>query len=191
MSRKPNLRTFQALSLVALLVLVAIPAQQALAENVRVGGDHGIAAVSLQGGNVSFAPLIGFKELTLTVAGQGHSSISSFRSGETPTFAPVDSQGYSLPDGTYNWEISISPRPEDLELEAFQAGSISADGRTAVAAKARTVPRQWGTFTILNGSLVDSSLKEQEATRTLMAPVAAAPLSDAARRAEHSDQDEN
>lgn len=194
MNETLSLRTFQALLFAALLVLALMPVQQAVAQVAQEAenlGDPKIAEMSLQGGSVSFAPLIGFGQMTLTVAGQGHSSILNFRSGETASFAPVDSKGYSLPDGTYNWEISVSPRPEDLDLRAFRAGSISADGRTSVAASAPSVPRQSGVFTIKNGSLVDSTLREPEPTRTLSAPVAAAPPSAAARRAEQTDHDGN
>lgn len=147
----------------AALVLAALPLQLAAAELVR--GDPNIAALSISAGSVSFAPQVSFEEMTLTVAGGGYSVTRSFRFGQTASFAPVDAEGFQLPDGTYNWELVMSPRARDLDPRAFSSGEVSADGRAFKAAEAPEGQRQSGVFTIKDGLIVDPRRVEPEATR--------------------------
>lgn len=153
------------LPLVAFVVLAALPAQSAGAQDLTIVADAEVAAMAIHGDSVSFSPRVDMEEMTLSVAGGGHFSTQSFRGGQAASFAPVDSQGFQLPDGTYKWELVVSPRPEDLDLRAFTNGTISADGRTIEAAQAPEGRRQSGVFTIKNGVIVDPSGVEPEATR--------------------------
>ncbi|MCP4202238.1 MAG: hypothetical protein GY769_09910 [bacterium] len=189
MNRNRNLKTLWLIPLVALLVLAALPAQSAQAQ--LIGGDQQVATMAIHGGSISFAPKISFEEMTLTVAGRGHVSKQSFRSGETASFAPVDQEGFQLPDGTYKWELVVSPRPQDLNPAAFRSGKVSADGRMMEMAAAPKGQRQFGVFTIKGGVMVDPNLVEAESPRTLGASSIAAPPSAAARAAEHNDRDGN
>lgn len=190
MRGKRRMWTLGMVPLAAFLVLVALPAPPADAQTIGIGGGQEIATMSIHGGSVSFAPRVSFETMTLTVAGGGHRSEEVVRSGQTASFAPVDSEGYALPDGTYKWELAMSPRPQDLNLSAFKTGKISADGRTAELATAPVGQRQSGVFTIKNGVMVDPTQVEAQAPRAIGAPSIAAPPSAAERAAEHRDRDQ-
>lgn len=191
MRRKWNQRTLWVLPLVAFVVLAALPAQPAGAQNIGIGGGGDIATMAIHGGSVSFVPRVSFEEMTLTVAGRGHVSKQSFRGGQTASFAPVDSKGFQLPDGTYKWELTVSPRAQDLNPRAFKNAKVSADGRSVEAAVAPAGQRQSGVFTIKNGALVDPSLIEVQSGRAVGGFQLGEAPSAAARSAEHSDQDGN
>lgn len=187
MSGQLKMRTLWVLPLAALLVLAALPVE---AQPIGLGGGGGdIATMAIHGSSVSFAPRISFDTMTLTVAGKGHVSRQDYSSGQTASFAPVDKEGYALPDGTYKWELVVSPRPQDLNTRAFRNAKVSADGRTVEAAQAPRGQRQSGVFTIKNGAMVNPNLVEAESARAMGAPSAAAPPSAAARAAEHNDRD--
>ncbi len=183
-----TLWTLGTVPLAAFLLLAAVSAQAAQAQPVGVGGGE-IATMSIHGGSVSFAPRVSFETMTLTVAGKGHVSKQVVRSGQTASFAPVDSKGYALPDGTYKWELVVAPRPGSLDPSAFKNGKVSADGRSVEMAEAPRGQRQSGVFTVRNGAMVDTNLVEAESPRAIGAPSAAAPPSAASRAAEHSDRD--
>lgn len=186
MNNNRTLRTLWAIPLVGFLVLAALPANA-----VQPTAEKPIAAVAIHGGSVSFAPQVSFDRMELTVGGQGHTIKQNYRSGESAHFAPVDQEGYALPDGTYKWELVMSPRLKDLRPEAFSNGTVSADGRTATAATAPSGQRQSGVFTIKNGMMVDPNLVEIDAGRgaSKSAPASAEAPSAAARSAEHTDRD--
>lgn len=173
----------------ALAALVALPAAAPAAQ--MIAPDAPIATMAIDGSGVSFAPRGSFEEMTLTVGGQGHYSRQSFGTGEAATYAPVDRDGYQLPDGTYKWELVASPRLEDLNPRAFRNGKISADGRTMEAAAAPRAMKQSGVFTIQNGVMVDPNLIEAASARANAGPGAASPPSAAERAAEHTDRDGN
>lgn len=189
MRGKRKLWTLGMVPLAAFLVLATLPAQPADAQAIGIGGGQEIATMSIHGGSVSFAPRVSFETLTLTVAGKGHRSEQVVRSGQTASYAPVDSKGYALPDGTYKWELVVSPQPGSLSPSAFSNGKVSADGRSSEMAQAPAGQRQSGVFTIKNGVMVDPNLVEAQAPRTIGAPSIAAPPSAAARAAEHADRD--
>ncbi|MFQ5526067.1 MAG: hypothetical protein ACE5GX_07360 [Thermoanaerobaculia bacterium] len=190
MRGKRNLWALGGISLAALLVLMALPALPASAQPIGIGGQSEVATMSIHGGSVSFAPRVNFEEMTLTVSGKGHVSRQVVRSGRTASFAPVDSDGFQLPDGTYKWEIVVSARPQDLNPRAFRNGKVSADGRTMEAAQMPRGQRQSGVFTISNGQIVDANLVEAESPRAIGAPRASAPPSAAARAAEHGNRND-
>ena len=129
--------------------------------------------------------------MTLTVAGRGHVFEQRLSSGQAASFAPIDREGYALPDGTYKWEIVLSSRLQDLEPRALQDGKASPDGRTVEVAEAPRRRKQSGVFSIKNGMLVDPSLIEQESGRAApsLAPEASEAPSAAARTAEQTDRD--
>jgi len=192
MKKNWNQATSWMLPLVAFVASVALPAQPAAAQDLAIDAEAEVVAMAIHGDSVSFSPRVAMEEMTLTVAGGGHFSTQSFRGGQTASFAPIDSQGFQLPDGRYKWELVVSPRPEDLELQAFKNGTISADGRTIEVAQAPEGRRQSGVFTIKNGVIVDPRGVEPEATRSVGAGVSQSEQPSAAERsAEQIDRDGN
>jgi len=182
-------RNLKILWVIPLVCLMALASLTASAQGL--GGEEPTVAVAEHGGSVSFSPRASFDRMTLTVAGQDSVFEQSFKSGQTASFAPVDQEGYALPDGTYKWEIVASRRLEGVK--ALKDGEPSPDGRTVEAAPATRGPRQSGVFTIKGGAIVDSSLVEPESSRAKasLTPEVAGPPSAAARNAEHTDRDDS
>ena len=184
MTNKRNLEALWVIPLVGFLVLAALPA------HAERPADAPVATMSVHGADASFSPM-SFDAMTLTVAGHGHVSVQTARSGQSLSFAPVDDEGYALPDGTYNWEIVTTPDLRSLRASAFSNGKVSADGRTMVAPEAPRGGLQSGVFTVKNGMIVNPDLVEAESSFRVrgMAPVSAELPSPAERRGEHIDQD--
>jgi hypothetical protein len=184
MNRIWNPKTFWVLPFAGILVLAALPA-----EAQRPAAEEGVAAMSVRGGAVSFAPRADVDRMTLTVSGRGHAYSETFDYGQTATFVPVDAEGYALPDGTYNWELVSSPSPRNLRPRAFASGRVSANGRSVEEAKGPQGRLQSGVFTILNGAIVDSSQVEEEGSRFQGRPASNATPSAGERAAEQIDRD--
>ncbi len=153
---------------VVLATLVALPAvsQEARAPEVAdmIAGPGGLA----------WAPRVQFDKLVLTVTGGGHTLTSEFKGG-TPTFAPVDAEGYLLPDGAYNWELTVIPRALDANNHHFSSDQPSVDGRSIKPGTAPEGLVQSGSFTIANGAIVDPGLAE---STSRAAPERDAPAAD-------------
>jgi hypothetical protein len=183
MNQNRNRWTFWMLPVVGFLALMAPPAGAQPAALAQPN----VAAMSIQGGGVSFAPVTGLQPMTLRVQGGDFVSTESVRPGQTAWFAPVDGDGYQLPDGAYNWEIT-----ETAELSRSAVGLSSRDeapahGRSVQAVPAATPGRvQSGTFTIENGVIVDSRLIEAPAARTAVAEIAVSSRSAADEFAERA-----
>ncbi len=154
-----NIRILGAIALVGLWLLASLPAQ------AQAPGQE-VATMAASPGAVTWAPRVSYEKMTLTVAGNGRVMSSVFSRGESPVFSAVDAEGYALPDGTYNWEIRVTPELLRLDTSAFSNGKVSADGRQVEAASAPRGQIQSGVFTIVNGALVDSSLVEPESAPT-------------------------
>lgn len=161
MNRGRNTWLLGAVALIAIGLLAAPPAA------AQPGQDREVVTMAAGPGAVTWAPRISYEEMTLTVAGGGYAFTQVFARGESPSFAPVDAEGHTLPDGTYNWEIRVSPDRLRLDTSAFSNGKVSADGRTMEAPRAPRGEVQSGAFTIKNGAIVDSTLVE---TATKSAP---------------------
>lgn len=141
---------------VLLAALVALPAvAQEAAEAPAV------ATMRTAPGSVSWAPLTSFDKLVLTVQGEEFSSTREFTSGSLH-FAPVDPDGYQLPDGTYNWEIRVIPPALSFNSTVVRGDEISDNGRTHKLGIAPEPLVQSGTFTIADGAIVDPGLIEPE-----------------------------
>ena len=153
-SLESNRRRLWAAVLLAALVALPAVAQEA-AEAPAV------ATMQTAPGSVSWAPLASFDKLVLTVQGGGFSSTREF-SGGSAHFAPVDPEGYQLPDGTYNWELRVIPPPLSFNRTLVRSDEISDNGRTHKLGVAPEPLVQCGTFTIANGAIVDPGLVEPE-----------------------------
>ena len=141
------------LAAVVLAALVALPAVAA-----EIGATK-VADMTAGPGGISWAPRVSFDKLVLTVKGGGHTLTSEFDAG-TVSFVPVDAEGFQLPDGTYNWEISVIPPALDANNHHYRGDQPSADGRSLKAGTAPESLSQSGSFTIANGAIVDPGLAE-------------------------------
>ncbi len=162
-------RVFVAVVLAALVALPAVSEEATKAPEV--------ADMTTGPGSIAWAPRIEFDKLVLTVKGGGHTLTSEFRGGR-PSFAPVDPEGYLLPDGTYSWELTVIPRALDANNHHFRSDEPSADGRSF---KAGTTPEgrvQSGSFTIANGAIVDPTPVEPESRAAPQPEAAAAEVDD-------------
>ncbi len=122
-----------------------------------------VAIVSVAGGSVSWLPQVTADSFVLTVSGGGVVLRREFQG--QPLFAPVDEEGDLLPDGNYTWELLAIPGSSDLSGASITDGRASADGSTVRQARSPRGLSQSGSFTILNGALVDPNLQEAEPVR--------------------------
>ncbi len=143
---------------VLLAALVALPAvSQEAAEAPSA------ATMKTAPGSVSWQPLVSFDKLVLTVQGGGFLSTREFVSGEAH-FAPVDPEGFQLPDGTYNWEIRMIPPALAFNDSLVRSNERRGGGRSQNFGTAPEPVVQSGSFTIANGAIVDPELTEPEST---------------------------
>jgi hypothetical protein len=103
-----------------------------------------VALVSAGRNLLEWTPLIDFESITLALADpRGLVRTHHFNPGEAPVLSLFDAQGLPLPDGTYTWELRVTPRPG--------AGGVTAPGV------------QSGYFTISGGALVSPDSIEPSA----------------------------
>jgi hypothetical protein len=164
--------------ILAALVLAALVALPAIAEEASASR---VAAMNASPGSISWNPLVSFDKLVLTVQGDDYTSTQEFTGGR-PHFAPVDDEGYLLPDGTYSWELTVIPRALDANNNNYRSAEPSADGRSLKAGIAPEGLVQSGSFTIANGAIVDPGLIEPESN-------GARPATRAAEAADIDDSD--
>ncbi len=156
-------------TILAALALVALVALPAIAEE---SPEPAVAAMATSPGSISWAPRVSFDKLVLTVQGDGFSTTREFTG--KPHFAPVDAEGYTLPDGTYTWELTAAPPALEANNHHYRSDEPSADGRSM---KKGTTPRglvQSGSFTIANGAIVDPDQVEPVTAKRPAATRAAA-----------------
>ena len=119
-----------------------------------------VASMSALGGHVAWLPQVSYEKLVLRVSGGEFTTQLEFEGGLSPQFAPVDAEGYQLPDGNYTWELTVIPRAVDLRNFNFKSAQMSADGRTTAAAEIPEGLSQSGTFTIVGGAIANPNLPE-------------------------------
>ncbi len=105
-----------------------------------------VAQVAMTGEMIAFEPQVDFAGLTLTVSGGAFWQRFEYGPGESPAFTIFDSAGQRLPDGSYAWELVVTPEV------AFSAADLAARDAGAPVAVPRQV--QSGYFRIANGALV-------------------------------------
>ena len=160
-----------------ILVAVVLAALVALPAVSKEAPEPEVADLSATPGGLSWAPRVDYEKLTLTVKGSGHVLTTEFDGGLV-TFAPVDAEGYSLPDGTYNWELTVQPRALDANNHMYRSDEPSEDGRSFKAGTAPEGRIQSGSFTIANGGIVDPGLTESPAPAAAESAAPAADIDD-------------
>ena len=155
-----------------LVVLVALPAigQEAAQEPA-------VASMRTGPASVSWEPLVGYDKLTLTVQGGGYLSTREHTGGSVH-FAPVDPDGYLLPDGTYSWEIRVVPRALEFNRILVRSDELSDGGRTQKLGTGPEPLVQSGSFTIAGGAIVDPGLTEPPSAEAQPGDEAAADIDD-------------
>ncbi|MCP4202240.1 MAG: hypothetical protein GY769_09920, partial [bacterium] len=98
-------------------LVVGLVAVLAVAGAYSAAADE-IASMEPRGGLLAFRS-ISSEGMTLTVAGPGYRKTERFRSGQMPSFTPVDAEGYMLPDGIYTWELAENPRLQGAPTVAW------------------------------------------------------------------------
>jgi hypothetical protein len=144
-------KVWPAVLLAALVALLALPAvSQEAAEAPAV------ATMRTAPGSVSWAPLVSYDKLVLTVSGGGFTATREFTGGGVH-FAAVDPEGYQLPDGTYSWEITVIPPALGLNKTLIRSDERWDNGRSQRVGTAPEALVQSGSFTIADGAVVDPS----------------------------------
>ncbi len=171
-----------AMMLAALVALLALPAvaQETAAETPAM------AAMKTTPGSVTWAPLVSYDKLVLTVSGGGFTATREFTGGAAH-FAAVDPLGYQLPDGTYTWEMTVIPPALELNKSVIRSDEQWDNGRSRRVGTAPEALIQSGSFTIANGAIADPDLVEADfgesrATAREAVPPAEVDDSDAANQ---------
>jgi len=139
--------------------------------------------VTFQAGpsGVSWQPLVPFEHGILTVsAPDGVVFQEEFKAGGRPAFSPFAQPGYSPPDGTYVWQVTlgrpsaIHPALRDAAKANRGQGDIDIEAAYNAAAT-RATQVQSGAFLIERGAIVPSNLVEPGAGTKGSAPSSAVP----------------
>ncbi len=160
---------WMALLLASVLGLAGV-SDIAKADGVTQGGVR-LTDMRVSPGGIGWTPLVRNNGVALTVAGGNFHSRTEFRGGENPSFKPYDLEGERLPDGVYRWQIIFWP----TEVTAIDDGTNGRDPSVNVERLARRSatrsrsnlryqrPQRLvdsGSFTIINGAILDPSIPE-------------------------------
>lgn len=115
-------------------------------------------AMTSDGKTLTFTPRAAYEHITLRVSAPDGRTFDVRGSGNSVTFAPFTAAGPTPPEGSYTWEVRLTPRgavpPAALERakQARDTGDTDASGALRVA-MARAVVVQSGGFRIEGGKL--------------------------------------
>lgn len=144
----------KSLTLVAVLAL-ALAGSLAAQEKV----DESVATMSAQGDLIRWRPLVEHERIALRVACGERFWEVMFDRGETVEFA-IDENGRPLPDGVYNYELTVFPvLAADLRERLTKLRDAGETREIADLRKRGVVPEamvQAGSFMVLDGKVVDS-----------------------------------
>ncbi len=135
-----------------------------LATTPAIAGD--VADMIAGGHAVSFATKVQHDGVTLTVTGpQGFVFRRAFAAGQEPLMALFDQEGNALADGSYTWELRLTPVLSAAVRQALAEARAQGDDRVAANLRNQGVlPREEqvasGYFTVDRGSVVSDALSE-------------------------------
>ena len=155
-----------------LACLVALPAASQEAAEAPI-----VAAMRTAPGSITWEPLVGYEKLTLTVQGGGYISTRELAGGSV-YFAPVDPEGFQLPDGTYSWEIRLVRPALEFNSILIRSDQMLDNGRAQRLGIGPEPLVQSGSFTIANGAIVDPGLTEPRSAVAAPGAAAAADIDD-------------
>ena len=148
-----------------------------------------VVTVSHADGTLTVTPLVAYDHLSLRVATPDDRLFQAEGSGGPVHFRPFAIADYAPPDGSYLWEIRLTPRgvisAEVIERarRARESGDVEAEQALSTAARHATVIRSGG-FRIVEGKLVmgdgsESPARPRSQSRgTILSPFAPASVSE-------------
>ena len=149
---------WMALTTCLALTLIAAPAMAA-----------DVASLQASSSSLSFVPEMSYDSVTLTVRGpQGIVAQEQFRGGQTPSFGLFDRAGNALPDGSYTYELRVTPAIDAQAKAALRAARERGDDSVAQQLREQNrLPQgpvvQSGHFAIADGAIVNGDEQEQRA----------------------------
>jgi hypothetical protein len=125
-----------------------------------------IVAYQAGAGGIILQPLIHFEHGVLTVATpDGTVFRQEFGAGQSVVFSPFGHAGYNPPDGAYVWEVwlgqpsAVHPKLHAAARANRESGDVDVEVAHRVALS-RATQVQSGTFQIVGGTIVPSTLVE-------------------------------
>jgi hypothetical protein len=164
----PNMKIKKTIQVFAYLVVLAMcQSGTALAQSTNKA--ESVAAVAADRGEVRWQPQVEYSRLILTVSAPGGEVFrKEFEAGTTPSFKLSDKDGYSLPDGSYSYELRVIPH---FSREVRKALAASREkGNTAEVMQElqksgqlpTTITVQSGSFLIEKGAVLTGSPEDGE-----------------------------
>jgi uncharacterized coiled-coil protein SlyX len=164
----PNMKIKKTIQVFAYLVVLAMcQSGTALAQSTNKA--ESVAAVAADRGEVRWQPQVEYSRLILTVSAPGGEVFrKEFEAGTTPSFKLSDKDGYSLPDGSYSYELRVIPH---FSREVRKALAASREkGNTAEVMQElqksgqlpTTLTVQSGSFLIEKGAVLTGSPEDGE-----------------------------
>ncbi len=137
--------------------------------NGQTAGDGKIANLSVGAGSVRWDILVSNNGGTVTVQfPDGRSIRKAFRSGTVAEIDLSDKKLESLPDGVYNWELSLAPQLTSGQKETMMKGRGDDDEpeaqRNLRKRSAGSSLSLSGSFSMANGMLIGPGAVESERT---------------------------
>ncbi len=156
---------------VVLMAIIAMACLVAPSWAARRGADSvaepAVARVQMADHLVSFEPLVPYERLSLTVIGNNQVVLESwFDPGSPVLFDLFDQEGQPLADGTYSYELRVVPKISPQARQLLESARVAGtEATTSSRLRAlRALPdgpvSLNGSFTILNGAVVDPDLPE-------------------------------
>jgi hypothetical protein len=138
----------------------------ALLPVMAAGAEAQLATMTPAGASVMWETQSSAPQMELSVTGPGVAIRQVRNGGAGLSLSLTRADGTSLPDGTYNWEIRESCAGLNDGVYDPANGRDAADAASTQARIHVEGRVQSGVFSIKNGFLVDSSLKEETAQET-------------------------
>jgi len=149
--------------IVVCMVLLALPAGAPALATAPSLDQPPIAVMAIEPGQISWYPQVENGGLVFTVSGpDGFYLRQEHPSGAVPTLEPKDGAGNALPDGSYRYELRLSPAKADppTVYDETQRGLAPSEGPGAPLVHS-------GSFSILNGGFVTQDVMEEDAGKDI------------------------
>ncbi len=117
-------------------------------------GAEPVAEVALGASGITWVPRVNYAELQLTVSRpDGTVYCRTFKAGDTPSFDLSENDGKSFSDGSYSYELVVTP--------VFPKRDRDKQSLTGVVPPIREALTQTGYFTVKGGIIVTPKTSEQ------------------------------
>ena len=128
----------------------------------------GVATIGADGDAVVWHPQVAdYAGMLLTISGPAGDFRRDFRVGETPSFSLFDDAGFHVADGSYAWEIRVTPRMDGAALAQNRAARELGLTSAAVGLRGATATPEGGVesgfFTVKDGAAIVAGQTETRA----------------------------